>query len=378
VKLPVEDVGDALSEDAAGRVPPECAVDTDCAVPGDVCDCTGSCVVPGLGPCTEDKNCGGGKYCDACSKQCFAKKILCEPCRSEHLCNPITGDCIPSGNQCDVDGSRCLDFVSGGSYCGRACLGDAGCPGGYGCLDLSAIGIDVMQCVPKSGSCEKVKECEKDTDCEFKEICNASFNCVPGCQQDTECPQGKVCSAFRCKDACDPVNHPCDEGQECDPAGHCKIPGGCVDAFDCPDPETFCDPDAHLCMPGCLETFDCKSAGKECESGVCVQAGCPSTDWCSFGEVCDMESAECIVPPEPFCKPGCQKDEECGPEPSKCLEIQDEEGTSKGTFCFPKCYDDPENPCPMGYQCMELTDQDGASMGKVCARACDNPPVTFE
>jgi hypothetical protein len=382
--LPSDSVAlaDSVAVDGTPDAPvgpkPECASDSDCAADARICDCSGHCVLPGLGPCEEDKNCGGGKYCDPCVKQCYEKKPLCAACRSEHLCNPLTSECIPTGSQCEVDGSRCLDFVTGGSFCGQACLSDAGCPGGYGCLDLADIGIGVKQCVPKSGSCQKVKECEKDVDCEFGNICNAQFVCVAGCQKDTECPQGKVCSGFRCTAACDPVNNPCPEGQTCDVGGHCEIPGGCVDAFDCEDPETYCQPDTHLCVPGCLSTFDCKSAGKECEGGVCVQAGCPSTDWCAFGQVCDKATAECVVPPEPFCKPGCQKDEECGPEPSKCIEIQDEEGTSKGKFCFPKCYDDPENPCPQGYQCVELTDQDGKPAGKVCARACDKPPVTFE
>jgi len=155
------------------------------------------------------------------------------------------------------------------------------------------------------------------------------------------------------------------------------IPGGCVDYFDCPDPETFCNPGTNLCSPGCLNDIDCKSGGKECIDGKCEQKGCNANYWCNFGQVCTLETGECVVPPEPFCKPGCEKDEECGPEPSKCAELQDEEGQSLGKFCFPKCYSDPNNKCPQGYQCVQLTDENGASQGEVCARACNKDPVGF-
>ena len=372
--------GDALPLDRSADVPVaqtvECAADEDCEG-GKVCDCVGSCVEPGIQPCQEDKNCGGGNFCDPCVKWCFKKKVLCQACRSEHLCNPISGSCIPTGNQCDVEGSRCLEFVSGGSFCGQACLSDAGCPGGYTCQDLTEFGIEVKQCIPMNGNCGLVGECQEDSDCEFSYVCNPDKMCAPGCQQDTECPNGMVCSGFRCQAGCDPVNSPCPEGQECDGEGHCKIPGGCIDYKDCPEPATWCKQDSHKCEPGCQMDIDCKQSAKICEAGECVAKGCDATFWCSFGEKCNLETAECIIPPEPFCEPGCQEDAECGPEPSKCLNLQDEDGNDKGPFCFPKCYDDPENLCPQGYQCIELQDQDGASMGKVCARTCYLSPVSF-
>lgn len=355
----------------------ECQSNAECPAAGEVCDCTGSCVSGGFKECDEDKNCGGGNYCDPCVKGCFEKNTLCGECRSEHLCNPVTGECLPTGNQCDVEGSLCMDFVTGGSYCGQACLSDAGCPPGFTCEDLTEYGIEVNQCLPKTGNCSAVTECEKDMDCEFGYVCNTDKTCSLGCQHDTECPTGMVCSAFRCQQACDGVNNPCPEGQECDDTGHCKIPGGCIDAYDCLEPETYCDMDTHLCTPGCQHDIDCKSSAKICENEVCEAKGCTANYWCSFGQVCALDTGECVEPEEPFCEPGCQEDAECGPEPSKCLNLQDEDGNDKGAFCFPKCYDDPENLCPQGYQCMELTDQDGASMGKVCARTCYETPVGF-
>jgi len=219
-------------------------------------------------------------------------------------------------------------------------------------------------------------ECEEDIDCEFKFVCNQDKVCVKGCEEDTECPNDMVCAGFRCLEACDPVNNPCEEGLEC-VDGRCTIPGGCVDAYDCPVPETFCNPDTHMCEPGCQEDFDCKSGGKECVDGACEAKGCTANYWCSFGLVCELATGECVEPEEPFCEPGCEEDSECGPEGSKCLSLQDEEGNDKGTFCFPVCYSDPDNQCPQGYQCMELVDENGAPQGEVCARTCFEEPVGF-
>lgn len=349
----------------------ECESDDDCAA-GKKCDCAWRCREPGFLACEADKNCGGDSYCDPCMKMCYKRGTVCEPCNTENSCNPYTGQCVPVGNQCAVEESRCLDFVSGGSFCGRACLSDAGCPLGYKCLDLTDYGIEYSQCVPLSGSCSKVKECDEDTDCQFGFVCNNS-KCAKGCEKDTECANGMVCTAARCVQACDPVNNPCPEGQECTAKKKCMVPGGCADAYDCPEPETYCNPDSHMCEPGCMTDQDCKTAAKVCEYKTCVKRKCDSNDWCSFGEVCTKETAECVIPPEPFCEP-CEKDEECGPAPAKCVEFQDEEGTSKGKYCLVPCYDDPANPCPVGYECTNLEDQDG-NVTKVCARTCYEKPV---
>lgn len=369
---------DFITTDGSHDIPKtpkvECTTDAECFGENRVCDCQGKCTDAGTKACEEDKNCGSGFYCDPCVGYCYPQGEVCEPCGSENLCNPLTGECRPRGNQCARDGSRCLDYVSGGSFCGRGCLGDAGCPMGYTCMDLAQFGIPAMQCVPNTGSCNRVRECEEDRDCELHHVCNTMHQCALGCQVDTECPTGKVCISARCKEACDPVNNPCAEGLICNDKGKCLPPGGCADAYDCPQPETYCNEEMQMCVAGCLDDRDCKSAAKLCENKVCVRRGCTANFWCSFGEVCTLDSGDCVIPPEPFCEP-CAEDAECGPEPAKCLELQDEEGTSQGKFCFVGCYPDPDNECPQGYQCVELTDQDGASQGEVCARTCYQEPV---
>jgi hypothetical protein len=368
--------GEMVSDTGPAPLTVECTSDAECFGDQQVCNCFGKCVVGGTQECESDKNCGGKAYCDPCVGMCYPKQPLCGPCNTENYCNPLTGDCMPVGNQCEVEGSHCLDYVSGGSFCGRACLSNAGCPLGYTCQDLTAFGMNYMQCVPDSGRCDALGSCEEDGDCEFGFICNEQHNCAKGCEEDSECPNDKVCSGFRCKEACDPVNNPCPEGQECK-EGRCMIPGGCIDAYDCPVPETFCNPVTNMCEDGCLKDVDCKQAAKECENGTCVDKACTANYWCSFGLVCDLEAGDCVEPPEPFCEPGCEEDAECGPEGSMCLELQDEDGNSQGKFCFPACYSDPDNLCPQGYQCTDVTDQDGNVQSKVCARTCYQEPVGF-
>ena len=373
--------GDLLGIDGSRELAPqgpqvECTSNEECLAANHICNCFGKCVEAGFKECEADKNCGGKAYCDPCVKMCYDKGVLCDPCTSENFCNPLTGECMPVGNQCEVEDSHCLDFVSGGSFCGRSCLSNAGCPAGYTCQDLTAFGMAYMQCVPDSGRCDTLGNCEEDGDCEFGFICNSQHQCAKGCETDNECPNDMVCSAFRCAEACDPVNNPCPEGQECK-EGRCMIPGGCIDAYDCPVPETFCNPTNNMCEDGCLKDVDCKQSAKECENGTCVDKACTANYWCSFGLVCDLEAGDCVEPPEPFCEAGCEEDAECGPEGSMCLELQDEEGTSQGKFCFPVCYSDPDNLCPQGYQCTEVTDQDGAVQGTVCARTCYKDPVGF-
>ncbi len=377
VILPSDMVPLDLRPDRAPQPPKvECSSNEECFAENHICNCFGKCVPAGFKECEADKNCGGKAYCDPCVNMCYDKGILCDPCNSENICNPLTGECMPVGNQCEVEGSHCLDFVTGGSFCGRSCLADAGCPGGYTCQDLTMFGMGYMQCVPDSGHCDILGQCEEDFDCEFGFVCNNQHQCAKGCQDDNECPNDMVCSAFRCAEACDPVNNPCPDGQECND-GRCMIPGGCIDAYDCPVPETFCNPATNMCEEGCLQDVDCKQAVKECDNGTCVDKACTANFWCSFGLVCDLEAGDCVEPPEPFCEPGCEEDAECGPEGSMCLELQDEEGTSQGKFCFPTCYTDPDNLCPQGYQCTEVTDQDGAVQGTVCARTCYKEPVGF-
>lgn len=319
------------------------------------CNCEGECIPA---ECKEDKNCGGGKYCDPCEKKCMVEKKLCEPCTKDY--------------QCEGDLSYCLPFEKGGSYCGLWCI--SACPQGFLCKEVE--GLKDKQCIPASGECEKPEECKKDTDCPFGKICNVAKGlCYEGCKNDYECPEGNICSMGKCSPSCDKEKNPCPEGQEC-VDGHCKIIGGCLSPYDCPQPETYCDPEEKKCKPGCVFDFDCKSSAKMCLSGKCVKKGCTGNFWCAFGEVCNLQTKECVKAEGKFCEPCNPKQENsCGAKDILCITIQDKDGKEKGSFCSPPCFPDPENQCPQGYECAKIKDEKGNLVGEVCFRDCTIKPV---
>ncbi len=379
------DGGRSADAEAASPPPPECIADSDCPTPGDVCDCFQRCVPGGAGlTCEADRNCGSDHYCDPCLRRCFPQQKLCEPCRSENAWDPATGRVTPVGNQCDLDGSRCLDYEAGGSFCGLACLSDFGCPVGFTCRTVT--GLDMNQCVPLTGDCASPYQCAEDGDCAYGEICNPVLRqCAPGCTEDQNCPDGQICSGFRCGAPCHDIENPCQTGQICDDDGRCKIPGGCIDWRDCEDLETYCNPLTSLCEAGCLESRDCKRSGYDCNGvggpgapGRCEPHGCEHNWYCPHSQVCDKTTGECKVPEGPYCAT-CDPNQEgaCGPEENLCVSLQDEDGNDLGSFCFVACSADdyPGDRCPQGYQCMPVEDENGQVTNEVCFRACHVDPV---
>ncbi len=353
---------------------PTCASDVECP-DGGVCDCNRRCVAGGLAglpKCIEDKNCGSENYCDQCAKVCRVQKTLCESCAD--LGVGVSG--IATSNEC-AEGGTCTDFASGGRFCLRECISDAGCPPAFKCLATDG---GTKQCQPKSGACSLAGECTKDTECEFGEVCN-SGTCAAGCADDTGCPNGNVCSSFRCVPACSEQN-PCPSDLICS-NGKCKIEGGCVDATECPEPETYCDPVAKLCSSGCLLDFDCKASEKECKNWKCIDKGCTGNFFCAFEQVCNLSSGKCEEAVGPYCEAGCDPESEasCGGKPNRCLQLQDKDGNDIGAFCFVACLEAPTNRCPQGYGCQEVEipdSQGNPEKTELCFRDCTNKPLGAE
>jgi len=340
------------------------------ATQGDATIAANECVAPGKGDCDENSECDSSLYCDLCKRKCLTPRNACEPCTASSQC--INAEL----------GSACLPFTSGGTYCGAACLGDAGCGQGYSCKTVA--GVTAKQCVPKSGDCAPAAgQCKKDSDCPYTTICNSEYGkCLKGCGSDKECPTGKVCSLFRCVE-------PCSSDNECTKLSadakcidkHCTIPGGCLGPTECPEKETHCDLVDHKCKPGCVTDFDCKEFGKKCEAGKCIDKGCKENWECAFGQVCKPASGKCVKAEGPYCGKCDAQDEQvtaCGGAPAKCLSFKDENDKEAGDFCLLPCGNDPAGPCPQGYQCQDLKDQDGKSQGKVCVRQCYIDPFSTE
>ena len=153
--------------------------------------------------------------------------------------------------------------------------------------------------------------------------------------------------------------------------GRCTIPNGCATSAECMEPETHCDRSTNMCVPGCELDVDCLSAELECVATQCIERGCSGNYQCGFGDVCELETAECVMAMGQHCAPGCDPMSmaPCGAEGSRCLSLQDEDENPQGEFCFEPCAPSP-NECPQGYQCIELMDDMGTPMGRICVRPC--------
>lgn len=323
------------------------------------------CVDLGKGECDDNGECASDKYCDPCKRKCLTPRKVCEPCTSNVQCA-----------NADV-GSVCIPYLSGGTYCGLACVSDVGCGQGFKCVGMA--GLEAKQCMPIAGTCQPITaQCKTDGDCVYGTICNQDYNkCVKGCPDDNACSPPQVCSLFRCTD-------PCAADADCKGKSpeavckeqHCTIPGGCLGPSECKDKATFCDMTDHKCKPGCQTTFDCKEYGKKCEGGKCVEVGCKENWECSFNQVCVPATGKCKEAEGKFCAACDPQDDsakDCGGQPNRCFNVKDEE-EKEHQFCGIVCSEAPEGPCPQGFDCQEVKDQDGKLVGKYCLRECWKSP----
>ena len=413
--LPDASMGDAADVETAP--PKECEKDEDCVAKkgeGYACNCLFKCIeVPQKNGCREDKNCGSGKRCEPCTKTCAPLLPPCAECKEDAECDGQLSRCV---SEVKVDG---VLMTLAKRFCApwcplstHICAVEGAPQGAYKCaeipgdtkngvcvpvdLDCGQVGkqcVEDKDCVdPKKPKCWPdlhVCGCRSTLDCDFGQTCHkVTHACVPGCTADTECGKGKVCSEAQCQDACvsnpdgsitgcpDEVPEGAPPGSKwaCDDKGHCYIPGMCFSPTDCMEPETYCDGDTHTCVKGCLIDYDCKSAAKICDVGTktCVDRGCTANYMCSCGQVCDKASAQCKAAVGKYCEPCDQNNGEnaCGDKEIMCIGFKDKDGNDKGSYCMPPCDQDPDNPCPQGWQCQEIKDDKGTSYGKKCIRFC--------
>lgn len=326
-----------------------CTDDATCGA-GEACNrCLGVCqATSGTTVCDGDVNCGFEEFCESCLGRCLPRRELCEPCSEDRECGEVE--------------DRCLDYTSGGRYCGRSC---GSCPVGYIC------GASSGQCVALSGSCEAVRECETASDCPLGRVCSGAFQCVVGCTDDGSCTAGLICQAGECRAPCTSAAE-CPVGADC-VEGRCAVEGGCLSSEDCDEAQTYCDRNTLMCVSGCEVDNDCLDAGLECIAGDCVPRGCRGNYSCAFGQVCDVATGVCSEATGPYCD-RCNGDDidSCGAA-NVCASLQDD-GEDVGAFCFVACDGDPDNRCPQGYGCQDVEVEAG-DVRSVCARTCNREPV---
>ena len=75
--------------------------------------------------CDTFDECASGEYCDPCTRTCLKSRGVCDPCTFD-------AECTGAEN-----GSICIPYDKGGTFCGQACVGDAGCPKAYTCKTVA-------------------------------------------------------------------------------------------------------------------------------------------------------------------------------------------------------------------------------------------------
>jgi hypothetical protein len=216
----------------------------------------------------------------------------------------VIGDACTSTGDCG-EGGLCLndpDLAPGG-YCSQSCAGGAACPEGSTCLDFGmGQSFCFLDCDPEAST----RPCEREGyGCATNFMFIPEPVCLPGCFDASDCPAGA----------------------ECDPtggfigAGACFEPGAmpgdaCTSDTDCPSGGA-CITEADSGWPSGTCAVGCDAAtGDGCDGGTCIPgnfgdfcvASCTSSSDCRPGYRCEANDAPSGGS---YCAPGCATDDDC-------------------------------------------------------------------
>ncbi|HEY3358551.1 MAG TPA: choice-of-anchor D domain-containing protein [Polyangia bacterium] len=281
--------------------------------------------------CAADADCIATDYCDA-SGHCAPRKTQGGACNPAADCK-VPGACreCQSAGGC-VDGFCCDTACSGGScdVCNGAALGFSGAVNGT-CVNAPAGWAGSPTCDPFvcGGGAACPGACAGDADCTATQYCDATGHCVPQ----------KV------------------QGNMCNPAADCKVPGacrecnsagGCVDGFCC---NTACSVGScDVCNGGTLG-FSGATNGT-CSTAPAGWAGSPSCApyFCGGGATC---AATCTTDGDCALTAYCDNTGHCAPQ-----KVQ-------GNAC------NPAAECKVPGSCRECAAAGGCIDGYCCNTACN-------
>jgi hypothetical protein len=253
----------------------------------------------------------------------------------------ICRDCT-TNEQCG-EGNYCLNFPTGGQFCGFDCTGDASiCPQGTTCDELAG---GVSQCVPINLVCVDVCEgvvCDPGLICDPSQegACVEPLGLCEECTFDVQCGENNLCLQFA------------------------DIDGRTGCALDCTGDPTVC-PENYFCAG--INTPD--GVANQCipETQTCVDRCATVT--CDGDRYCDPRTGRCRAPVGP-CEQ-CESDVECGGNGARCLgltaqpcavtadcdrgDVCGADGRCVAGRCGIDC-SDPEFLCPADTLCYNLAD----------------------
>jgi hypothetical protein len=340
------------------------------------CDGAGACQLwPAGTDCGQDPYCNGntafgGEQCDGAGQCLTLSGVDCTPfvctagycpssCSSDGQCAQSqfcdAGTCapkLPQGGSC-AESRQCLSgFCADGLCCDGACSGV--------CLACSAAkkggGADGA-CGPVAAGGDPDSECAADAanPCGLDGECSGSGSC-------RQAPSTTACGTASCAGGVLTGMH-CDGGGTCVAGAPvscapyaCASPtacaGSCAADTDCAD-GAWCDTGDSTCRPKAPDGTACV-AGKECDSGLCVQGVCCDTACKGQCESCAEPGSEgtCVPVPgdPPPGKPACN---EAGADPA-CVGSCD--GQNGGTCSYPAA----------GTACGEPACENGVATSSAC------------
>lgn len=208
-----------------------------------------------------------------------------------------------------------------------------------------------LRCEVETGLCL----CNDNRACGPNETCNPLGRCqaFAGCTANADCcGEGEDCTHL----FCDTVTSQCLSVDECQPdQGEtcCTLDSHCPFG-------NICNPLDQRCIPGCRDDGDCL-LGQGCAGGglggrigQCAADVCTANNLCDFGEVCNLETGECVYDDRgPYCA-GCTggvSSDDCGEPANYCL-TDTSDPTGQAEFCGVDC--SQQQPCPFGYSCNDV------------------------
>ncbi|MBO4350271.1 MAG: hypothetical protein J6A01_04890 [Proteobacteria bacterium] len=303
-----------------------------------------TCVSCGLTGCGDDKKDDDTPQCDEALKPATATSCDCvdgswqfciypagdkcatSNCGAGTVCDPNTGDCVPSGGGCKCDdGSDCpngdkAQCPTATDACeGKACKAAGTCSDNAGVCACNNGGDIADDCVAATDACDG-KACKDAGTCSDNDgvcECNNGGDIADDCAAATDACDGKPCKdAGTCSDNAGVCE--CNNGGEI--ADDCVLASDACDGKACKDAGTCSDNDGVCeCNNGGDIDDDCVLASDACEGKACKDAGTCSdvsgTCTCNNGgEIAD----DCVLATDACEGKACKDDGTCSDDGGVC------------------------------------------------------------